>query len=527
MIEIPDEIRLKLAKKYLDWAEALPQFQGGTIAWLQKIRKHQRKLSEDFCNKYKISEKITIKYVSFSLVELFFVEDVKKLKSNLLRLFPNLDSVIEEESFSETIDYLVKSMSSGSFLPLGRIVKERKNNHYYIGRDLVEIKSLPKEVSYIDVYFYKVYPSSFLISFDVFLNDKASQKILELQKIPHLSNIRFEALFPIKKSAYSKNSPYQVTINEILLWKEQLRGKVENSLESYINGYFMQSSPNKIAKLPSFEVILLKGAEDKNDNLLEWLQNNRSWLDYLGCNIAQGCSYTNGKDVFSFYSNFNSMSIRNISNQLLVLLDNYDKIDEQSEIFDSIENEAIRESNSLLIALIPYCTYLQLIDSFQEQINELRKKVFTSINSNLLSSFKLNSQIKLNNSILQSAVSVDRVYSEINDDALLFLNGNNSIEKFESIVPMLENLSSDKSNLKRDLVKITKKRAEFLKSHIKLVNEWYSQYLSLRNMSTMYWFTFAILMLTIVSVVGTNNIRSFIFNFVHNLNFDIVPSQIE
>lgn len=523
MLEVPDKIRLKLAKKYLDWAEALPQFQGGTIAWLQEIRKRQREHSEYSCNKYKIPENISVEYSFFCLAELFFIEDVKKLKTSMLKLFPNLDSSIEEENFSNRIDNMAISMSSGSHFLLGNIVKKRKKNHYFFGRDLVEIESLPEEVSHIDVSLYKLFPSSFIIRLDVFLNDEANKNILELQKRPHLSDIRFEALIPIKVSAYSQHSSYMATVKEILLWKEELRGKVEKSLKPYINGYFTQTSSNKIAKLPSSEVILLEGTEDSTDDLSEWIQNNHDWLSCSGCNIEQFSSYTNKKCIFSFYSKTNSVSNRNTSNQLIILLDNYPEKDEDSDIYDPIKNIAIRESHSLLIALAPYCTYLQLIDSLQEKIEKLRKTVFTNLSSNLVSNFKLNSQIKLNNVILQNSILVDRVHSEINNDSLWFLNRYSSAEEFKRIIPTSEKSNFSKSNLKHDVINSTKERAEFLKNHIKLINGWYSQHLSLRNMSTTYWFTFAILLLTVVSVVGTNNIRNFILSFVNDFNADIIP----
>ncbi|MEL6930790.1 MAG: hypothetical protein AAFO95_19485, partial [Cyanobacteria bacterium J06600_6] len=143
MLEVPDKIRLKLAKKYLDWAETLPQFQGGTIAWLQEIRKHQRERSEYSRNEYKIPENTSVEYSFFSLAELFFIEDVKQLKNNLLKLFPDLDSSTKDKKFSNEISDLATSVSRCAYIPLGHIVKERKSNHYFFGRELVEIESLP------------------------------------------------------------------------------------------------------------------------------------------------------------------------------------------------------------------------------------------------------------------------------------------------------------------------------------------------------------------------------------------------
>jgi hypothetical protein len=40
--ELTERLRSHIAARLLDWAEALPEFHGGLVATLQRIRKHQR-----------------------------------------------------------------------------------------------------------------------------------------------------------------------------------------------------------------------------------------------------------------------------------------------------------------------------------------------------------------------------------------------------------------------------------------------------------------------------------------------------
>ncbi len=84
------KIKPFLAKKYLDWAEMLPRFQGGLIYSLQLTREHQRKWSERCYASSRAPEGTELRYRELVLIEVFELEDIDRLSGGLKKLFPNI-----------------------------------------------------------------------------------------------------------------------------------------------------------------------------------------------------------------------------------------------------------------------------------------------------------------------------------------------------------------------------------------------------------------------------------------------------
>lgn len=88
--KIPDNIRVFLSRKYLDWAESLPKSGSGFIAELQEIRDVQRRRSKKKYKRSRPPEGTEIEYLYFRLIEMFHIEKFDNLQDGLLRLFPEI-----------------------------------------------------------------------------------------------------------------------------------------------------------------------------------------------------------------------------------------------------------------------------------------------------------------------------------------------------------------------------------------------------------------------------------------------------
>ena len=97
---MPDKIRVFLSKKYLDWAETLPKFNGSFVMNLQHIREHQRSRSEDEFKRSRPPEGTEIEHLYFRLIEIFHIEEFDKLLEGLIRLFPGLQDDCRNKDFS-------------------------------------------------------------------------------------------------------------------------------------------------------------------------------------------------------------------------------------------------------------------------------------------------------------------------------------------------------------------------------------------------------------------------------------------
>lgn len=551
-LRIFDRWRATLGQKYLDFAEKHPRFGGRAFARLRRIRKSQRQWSERAYTKSRPPEGIEIELLCFRLIEIFHIEDLDRLMGGIFRLFPDLeDDVLRQEPFAVEFRRSAESIFGGAWWNVGRIFRDKKTGLF--GPEAV-IKQLPKEVKHIDVEIHKILPSLFIVVLDVHLTDKATEQLTQLQDRHYLSEIRFKRLVPLGKfeGGHSRSNPGAMMKKEILDWLKGLRGEVETCIRPFVNGHFMQGSPDKEARLPAIEVYALKGVptgtkisstpksgkesevgclkmllaklgcvlqwssskrtaeqnevqrteietETSIEALNSWFDETRWWWDSLGFDLHGFNTYTDGKIIFvpGESRKISSRPYR-LTDRFLVLWEPYLKTIEL-KMFGGDERAAIAHNTRYMLnTVLPSIALLELIEFSQKAFEKLRQEVFGSMRRRWLSTVRLSKYIKLNDAILHTSMLLDRISKEFEQQMPRFRRENKEIEELKR----MESSSQEKSEaLGEVLLDSVRFRIDFLGEHVLLVQNWLLQYLTLRNTAASFFLAVIAGIAAVISVI--------------------------
>ncbi len=497
-IDIPKKYRAKLSKAWLDWAEMLPKFGGGPINILQQIRESQRRQSDDTFQRTRPPQGVTVQYLYVRLFELFQIEDFERLRK-LLELFPKPNDESEKSLFQQFTEK-AKRITGSSWWNLGTL--SRDGGWYRTGQRQRKLKHLPEEVVQIDIGAFQLMPSIFVVTFDIRLNEKAKTKLSQLQDRHYLPEILFAQLIPRDFMGYSGNMADTVMSQEILAWLEELRGKVEICLAPYANGYFMQHSPSKLARLPALEVFVFKGVGEMKNGLSAWLQESQMWLRSLGFDTFP-LTYTNDEVVLipSKNSLWWDETVKP-PHRLIVLWERFTKAKTRdgNELTDS---STIYQTQFLLSGISPFLTILEYLGFVQERIEDLRQRVFRRVISGWFSKILLGPQSGLSDRILQESFLLDRLMTEFKQNESFISSAMDAFTEDAAKLKRLTSSESAQKALRDDLRDTTKHRLEILRENATLIKNWFAEYSALRTAEATSWLNSILVLLTLILVVLT------------------------
>src|ERR1019366_2638663 len=239
-MNIPDNWRVKLGRFYLDWVEKLPRFRGGIFAELQNLREHQRRSTQTAFQQSRFPDGVSIELSCIRLAEIFLLEDTEQLKIGLCHLFPTINDKTSGKDLIGDIAAFTTDLHSAGWQNVGMIVRQRNNAAFFLDMPIREMHNLPLGVECIEVQLHKFLSSSIILTFDVHLTQEMTVHFLELHNQIYLPDIRFKNLLPWKlPRGWSKASPYAGVTDVLSQWLKSFRIQVENILEFYLNGYFL------------------------------------------------------------------------------------------------------------------------------------------------------------------------------------------------------------------------------------------------------------------------------------------------
>jgi len=493
-IGISVKIRTNLGKKYLDWAETLPKFGRGTIASLQEIRERQRKHSEDAFQRSRPSSEMEVEYLYFRLFEVFHIEDTDRLLKGLVALFPDLNEDFSGRNFSADFTAKADRVTMNASWNLGYIIRDRRNP-LMASRTYRIVPDLPSEFEDITVSLHKILPSLFIVVFDVRLTDRATKTLLRLQASHYLPEIRFRRLIPsgLMLGGYSESNCEAVMTREILTWLKELRGKAEKVVTFFISGHFSRSSPDKTANLPAIEVYTLKGVEGSNEAFNVWIDEERGYWGSLGFDFYDYDVYKDDKQCYFFRRDGKV-------HRLLVFSDSYLDSVNLNQFGNDAKLAMMQHTQYMLTDMLPGVAIFELFNLIQVEIEELRRKVFTSMQTGWTPKLRLGKYINLNDMILQASVLLDRILVEFKDRKTWF---HNDMKKIAELKNFRRHREDDIHNLRNRILESVNFKAEVLNEHISFVNKWYSQYLSLRNAQATYILAIIVGIATVVAGIAT------------------------
>jgi hypothetical protein len=483
-MHIPDNWRVKLGRFYLDRVEPLWRFRGGTIAALQDLRAHQRRSAKTAFQESRFPDGVSVELSYIRLAEIFLLEDADQLKKGLRRLFPTTDDKTGGEDVIGEIAVFATGLGTAGWKSAGLLVRQGDNTaclsniiHFR------EIPNLPPQVKCIEVQLHKFLSSSIILTFDIHLTQEVTAQLLELHNQIHLTDIRFRKLAPWKliSGGWTEGSPYTGALDAILQWLKNLRIQVEEILESYLSGYFLNASPSVGARLPAIEVFKLKGTPSNPEDLHKWLceREKTEWWRSIGFNSSSSI-YTDGKLAFVWPDE--RKSYFQPAYRFVVL--------QEDTAVPMNASEAVR-------SLIPAVTILALLRLVGENIETLRMQTF----QNMRQSRRLGRLIRSNDRVQRELMILDRVVMEFKQRKQWINYATSEVAALKNLEP--QRRKQENANLQTSMLAGVDSKAKLLGEHLALIKKINDGRLANLNMLVIYRLRLVAVCLTLV---GTLNV---------------------
>jgi hypothetical protein len=489
--KVPDNIRVFLSRKYLDWAEKLASKDSGIIHHLQTIRKHQRQRACETYNKTRLPEEINLYYLSFRLIEIFHLEEIDNLTRGLKSLFPGFSSYFGGENrFFSNLQSMSETISGTGYATIGYLSRKDARHLYPYHR---KIESLPSEVEFIRIKRIKLWPSAMIITFDVHLHDEATSEIVALQKKHFLSEVGFGNLLPWKLTRSSSETP--AMRKEILKWFSDLRFQVEQCIEPFISGFFMQHGNKKTTRLPAIEVFAFKGIPEEDEPIAaKWTEKIHGWWDSFGFKFYWPF-YSNGQILF--IESLNRPEETNTAYRLVALWDQY--LGSITSQHMSTERETVSHNiRYVLDSLVPYISIHEFQATVQKELQKLRKIAFVSVHKG---SQKLSKAIKLHNIISKEAMNLKRMAMEFRLQKKSILREMRALKDMKIVITSTD--TDWGKNLTDALLENIEYQFKLLQKHISFLYKAFADYLTARNTAAMHKLQLMILCFTFIVMVAT------------------------
>jgi hypothetical protein len=486
-MKIPDNIRTAISRKYLDWAEKLPNRDSGLISRLQTIRKFQRQHARETHNKTRPPEGIELSYLALRLIELFHLEEIDNLIDGLNLLFPGFSNYfMRENRFSSDLQSMSETISGTGCATVGYLSRKDTRLFYPYHR---KIESLPSKVEYVSINYIKLWPSALIITFDVCLNEEATSQIVALQKKYFLPEIRFRSLLPWRLTRSHIKMP--TMRKEIIEWFSELRFQVEKCIEPFISGFFMQHNNQKNCRLPAIEVFGFKGIPEEDEpDVAKWTEKTYGWWDSFGFKFYWPF-YSNGQILFVKSSDDRPRE-RSIPYRIVALWEQYLKSITSEHM--STERETVsRYINHVLDSLVPYISIHEFQATVQRELQKLRKIAFISVHKG---GQKLPKAIKLHSIISKEAMNLQRMAIEFKQEKKSILREMSALKDMKIVI------TSSNTNWGRkltdELIENIEYQFKLLQKHILFLSKVFTAHVEARNVETMFKLQRKILFLTII-----------------------------
>lgn len=466
---IEKSTRELLSKKYLDWAEVLPKFQGGFIHELQLIREHQRKWSgRRFQNRIKPDNASIILNQVRSVIT-FQLEDFGLVQRTVGKLFPNSEKVRE---FIKDLKKKESSIHASSWNNIGLIVKDKG---LYAG-ETQYVDELPDHVKVVHVSYHRIMPSLACLSFSFYINEKFSESLANKQNRDYLPPVVFKSINPFKKfpRGYSMGGGSEGA-------REVVRKHVLG-LSNCINKWLEKET--KLSDSMSFtkavvEYYIINGNPTDADEASKWFETNRGWLGDYGISVSEHDSYKSSNFMYcaSSYPN------KDIPVYALVS-------------FDDGNNEE-RYIDFKLDALSVYASMFSTIDSIQNSLEKYRMSGFLQL-------AKFDTRVLKNSG---SASRLKRLGVILNRISHEFAEGKHWImHSLEGIEDLKNSFFNEERKLRKNIIENSEYRLGYLTKAFDVVDLGLTGYLEIQNIYAMYrlqkWMFVLSLVITIATIVG-------------------------
>jgi len=474
---LTDRLRLALAKKYLDWAEMLPEFRRGLISHLQRIRKYQHEEAIRSLELSRLPKGLNFRYPLCIQMELFPVEIFDTLHSAIARLFPDRSSLGGGRDF---IRRAAPSLFADVYIHAGILVRESKR---LFVPPTATVRALPPEVEYISIDVYKVLPSAFVACFCTFLNDRAMANLYEVMNRTYFPATRFKRWVPFwpRGIAHSETPADLVREASVLGELLRLRISIEDVIGRYFQGYFLMRGKRESPRLPAIERFDLLCVPSEGEEL-RWGWGAALGLDY-GTISFNG--YRENKQIFIFSSE--ARWRLPVAHRLIVFHDATEDPRAQDELLHS-------PADGPVVTITQDIAVLEFLKRIKRAVEALRVRIYRRLaGSSLLRGFP--EDIRLHRHLQKESLLLNRLALEIEQGEKLYGSQSSPLASFQPI----------HRRRKGDLGKESSERIHFqldtISKHIDFVTKSFSEYVATRNMGLMYVLTVVATLATILALI--------------------------
>lgn len=475
-----------MANLLFEWAEKrkVVDHKKWFLFELQQERKLQRSMGKIIFDQTRSSDGSRIEFFGFRLFEIFHYEDFGNLYSGLKSMFPDAEGI--ESSFFNNFEKIRDSITTGSWTPVGTLI-----NGSYAGfggaRALRQIPSLDEFIDSIEVSVQKILPSVWVLSFDVYLKNNATEKIVFLQSQEYLGEANLNGIsfgeFPLIDISLS--SPELVLTKTIRDWVSKIRINVEEVVKLHFKGFYLSQITNN--HLPSIEVYRLVRSKRKQKDFYSWVENNILWWRSFGFPLGRDSFFSNENLAFSY-----SLESNNLSRPTSVAFFFQEKFPEQPRFVWG-------KMKYFLIEITPLTAVSEILTSSRSEIEKRRRVTFDLIKrrnrlSRLIKSYQ---DTQFFNRTLQ------RLMLEISQ-GLLFFGFNTFFNVTE--LRQTQNRPTKKKVGDSEIVSLNvamKKNIDYLgklvTSHVEFVDKEFSSHIEILNVSAIYRLQIITLWLTVAA----------------------------
>ncbi len=423
-----------------------------------------------------------IKYHSFTLLELFTLEQFEMLNNGLDRLFSENPRLNRKNNYRELLSKRNKLYSwSSVHLPYAsteRLKGKVLGDHAF--------HNLGNNIQYLDFHLYKIMPSVVVLQIKVYLEDKVSEDVNKIiyqyfdeEKVEHKSP---------KNSYTSIIHPEAIKRREIKKIQDKVKDEAISFLKRFFSGFFMNFYGEVKSIVPTIHLFSLSYEKDQK-KIHNWQLKNSGFIHVLGASNAPWNNYIFERYLFSEESDrdkdFENYVI--FANRSLPFDDMYSSLDEDIE-------ERIGYCSFDILALL---RYVQVQEQLVGKINNLVSKEVNEINNN-----NFGNAITSRKDILKHVFAFQRFETEFNhynmgSDRFLFMS------VFDPHRPNEKN-----NNMLKGTKKGVEKRIKDINNLINGFTRQYETIIDLKNVEyskkmqdIVFWLTILIIVLTVVQII--------------------------
>jgi len=221
-----------------------------------------------------------VELAGFWLWDIYFLEDLDYLAEHLTRLFGGTD-------WRQRVDDSLAGLTGLSGARVGHLVRD---HHRFVLGTRALLRALPEEVEVVTVSIRKVLGSMFVLTLEVRLGPRASERVLSLQ-----SELRGD-IIEIRRRSYWLRSlvtrPAEEAIRRAVAgYILELKTEVRQTVLGRAPGRLATGSAAASDDPGSLDLYFMRGQSVSPDSFDEWTREHAAWLSTLDVDLRRHTAF--------------------------------------------------------------------------------------------------------------------------------------------------------------------------------------------------------------------------------------------